>query len=261
VGLDPERSTFLLQSFVPEITVLSTVLSTVCPVARARRIPTLKDTSRREGLSMGLLGYPVLQAADILMFGGTDVPVGEDQLSHVELVRDLAHRFNRRYGALFQEPRAILSRTPRLVGTDGTRKMSKSLDNAIYLSSPPEEVKRRIHGMYTDPGRIRSDIPGRVEGNPLFIYHDLFNEHADQVEDLKARYRAGKVGDVEVKDRLAQAINQYLDPIRKRRMTLENDHVDPMEILREGSAHAREIARESLDKVRERVGFVRYPAD
>lgn len=261
VGLDPARSTFLLQSSVPEITVLSTILATLCPVARARRIPALKDIGRRDGLSLGLLGYPVLMAADILIFGGTDVPVGEDQVSHLELVRELAQRFNQRYGPHFQEPRAILSRMPRLPGTDGLRKMSKSLDNAIYLSSGPEEVKRRVQTMYTDPRRIRSDIPGRVEGNPVFVYHDLFNENRNQVEDLKSRYRAGRVGDVEVKDSLAQAINQYLDPIRKQRMRLENDRVDPTEILRQGSAHAREIARESLEKVRERVGLLRHRMD
>ena len=261
VGLDPARSTFLLQSSVPEITVLSTILAMLCPVARARRIPALKNIGRRDGLSLGLLGYPVLMAADILILGGTDVPVGEDQVSHLELVRELAHRFNQKYGLHFQEPRAILSRMSRLPGTDGLRKMSKSLDNAIYLSSGPEEVKRRVQTMYTDPRRIRSDIPGRVEGNPVFVYHDLFNENRSQVEDLKSRYRAGRVGDVEVKDSLAQAINQYLDPIRNRRMRLENDRVDPTEILRQGSAHARKIARESLEKVRERVGLLRLRMD
>lgn len=258
VGLDPERSTFLLQSAVPEITQLSTILSMFCPVARARRIPALKDTGRPHGHSLGLLGYPVLMAADILILGGTDVPVGEDQVSHLELARELARGFNHKFGPVFREPKPVLSRVPRLVGTDGAHKMSKALDNAIYLSSGPKDVENRVRAMVTDPKRIRSDVPGTVQGNPVFIYHDLFNEDRAQVEDLKSRYRAGRVGDVEVKDRLAQAINRTLEPIRAQRMRLEQGRIDPVEILREGSARARQTAQQNLERIRERVGFLQF---
>ena len=155
-------------------------------------------------------------AADILMFRATKVPVGEDQLSHVELTRELARRFNFLYGDYFREPEPLISEASRLVGTDGSRKMSKSLNNCIYLCDGKEEVERKVKTMYTDPKRIRADIPGTVEGNPVFIYHDLFNDDKEEVEDLKDRYRTGNVGDVEVKKKLARAINLLLEPIRRK---------------------------------------------
>jgi tryptophanyl-tRNA synthetase len=255
-GLDPARATFALQSRIPEIGQLAVLLSMLCPVARAERIPTLKEAATSDALSLGLLGYPVLMAADVLLFQATDVPVGEDQESHLELVRELARRFNQTYGELFPEPRPLLSDVPRLVGTDGARKMSKSLDNAIHLSDAAEEVERRVRGMFTDPQRVRSDIPGRVEGNPVFVYHELFNADRAEVEDLKNRYRAGRVGDVEVKTRLARALNLYLEPIRQRRRQLERERTDAEAILREGTARAREAARPTLDAARERMGLL-----
>ncbi|MFI5324332.1 MAG: tryptophan--tRNA ligase, partial [Thermodesulfobacteriota bacterium] len=176
VGMDPDKSTFYIQSQVPYITELYAILAMFCGVPRAERIPTLKekvqDMGVGENYSVGLLGYPVLMAADILMFKATKVPVGEDQLSHIELTRELARRFNFLYGEFFAEPEPVVSETSRLVGTDGNRKMSKSLANCIYLSDEPKEVEARVRSMYTDPKRIRADIPGTVEGNPVFIYHD-----------------------------------------------------------------------------------------
>ena len=261
VGLDPTRSTFYIQSQVPAITELYAILAMLCPVPRAERIPTLKekiqDMGIEENYSVGLLGYPILMAADILIFKATKVPVGEDQLSHLELTRELARRFNYLYGQFFPEPEAVVSETSRLVGTDGNRKMSKSLDNCIYLSDDPKTVEKRVRSMYTDPNRIRADIPGNVEGNPVFIYHDAFNKNKEEVEDLKARYRAGKVGDVEVKQKLSRAINELLDPIREKRNYYEKRIDDVRDILRQGTARARAIGGENMEDIISHMGLFR----
>jgi tryptophanyl-tRNA synthetase len=194
-------------------------------------------------------------AADVLLFKARKVPVGEDQVAHVELARELARRFNRLYGEILDEPEPVLSATPRLVGTDGARKMSKSLENAIYLSDDAATVDRRVRQMYTDPQRIRSDIPGTVEGNPIFVYHRLFNSDMAEVQDLEARYLAGKVGDVEVKDKLARALNRFLDPFRERRRSFQNRKESVRDILSEGSRKARAVAREHLRELLDRVGL------
>lgn len=259
VGMDPERSTFYIQSQVPYISQLSTILSMFCTVPRSERIPTLKekiqDMGVGENYSVGLLGYPILMAADILMFKATKVPIGEDQLSHVELTRELARRFNYLYGDFFQEPDPVISQTSRLVGTDGNRKMSKSLDNCIYISDDPKSVQKRVMGMFTDPKRIRADIPGTVEGNPVFIYHDAFNTDMDEVEDLKRRYRSGKVGDVEVKKKLSKAINKMLEPYIERRKTYESKPEQVREILYEGTKKAVQIARQNMGEMIEKMGL------
>jgi tryptophanyl-tRNA synthetase len=259
VGMDPNRSTFYIQSQVPAITQLYTILSMLCPVPRAQRIPTLKEKAQDmdvgDNYSVGLLGYPILMAADILIFKATKVPVGDDQLSHLEITRELARRFNYIYGDFFPEPEAVVSQTSRLVGTDGNRKMSKSLNNCIYLSDDAKEVERRVRTMYTDPNRIRADIPGTVEGNPVFIYHDAFNKNEEEVEDLKARYRAGKVGDVEVKKKLTRAINELLDPIREKRSFYENRPDEVRDILREGSLKAEGTARKNIEKIMNSMGL------
>ena len=261
VGMDPECSVFYVQSQVPQITELFTMLSMLCPVPRLQRIPTLKEKIQDMGVgdnySAGLLGYPVLMAADILMFRATKVPVGEDQLSHVELTRELARRFNFLYGDYFGEPEPLISKAPRLVGTDGNRKMSKSLNNCIYLSDSEKEVERKVRSMYTDPKRIRADIPGTVEGNPVFIYHDLFNDDAGEIEDLKDRYRTGNVGDVEVKKKLARAINLLLEPVREKRAQYEKRTDEVRDILREGTLRAKRIAEENMEEIKEKVGLFR----
>jgi len=257
--MDPDRSVFYIQSQVPYITELSTILSMLCTVPRSERIPTLKEKIQDMGVgdnySVGLLGYPILMAADILMFKATKVPVGEDQLSHIELTRELARRFNYIYGSYFEEPDAIVSKTSRLVGTDGSRKMSKSLDNCIYISDDPEMVEKRVRGMFTDPNRVRADIPGKVEGNPVFIYHDIFNKDHDEVEELKERYRKGKVGDVEVKKKLAKAINETLEPYREKRKEYEEQLGKVREIIHEGSLKAREIAKVNMEEIIEKMGL------
>ncbi|MDA2920691.1 tryptophan--tRNA ligase [Desulfobacterota bacterium AH_259_B03_O07] len=259
VGMDPSRSTFYIQSQVPHITELHTILSMLCSVPRSRRIPTLKEKVQDMGLgenySVGLLGYPILMAADILMFKATKVPVGDDQLSHLELTRELARRFNHLYGDFFKEPEPVVSETPRLVGTDGNRKMSKSLDNCIYLSDDAETVESRVRGMYTDPKRIRADIPGTVEGNPVFIYHDAFNTNIEELEDLKSRYRNGKVGDVEVKKKLSIAINSIIEPIREKRSCYEKRIGEVRDILHEGSIRANRIAKENMDEILDHIGL------
>src|SRR5256886_8635908 len=175
----------------------------------------------------GLLGCPVLQAADILCVKAHVVPVGKDNVPHVEVTREIARRFNNLYGDVFPEPDFLMADVPTLVGTDGQGKMSKSLGNTIYLSDDEATVRKKVGNMYTDPKRIRADIPGTVEGNPVFLYHDVFNPDKAQVEDLKARYRAGTVGDVEVKEKLAAAMNAFLDPMRERRAPSEDDSRPP----------------------------------
>lgn len=259
VGMDPTRSTFYIQSQVPSITELYTILAMLCPVPRAERIPTLKEKIQDMGIgenySVGLLGYPILMAADILIFKATKVPVGDDQLSHLEITRELARRFNYLYGDFFPEPEAVVSETSRLVGTDGNRKMSKSLNNCIYLSDDAKEVERRVRTMYTDPNRIRADIPGTVEGNPVFIYHDAFNKNKEEVEELKIRYRAGKVGDVEVKQKLTRAINELLDPIREKRNFYEKRLHDVRDILRQGTSRAKEIAGKNMEDIVSHMGL------
>ena len=259
VGMDPEKSTFYVQSQVPYITELSSILSMFCTVPRSERIPTLKekiqDMQVGENYSVGLLGYPILMAADILMFKATKVPVGEDQLSHIELTRELARRFNFLYGDFFEEPEAIISKTSRLVGTDGNRKMSKSLDNCIYISDDKKSVENRVRGMFTDPKRVRADIPGTVEGNPVFIYHDEFNSDLDEIEDLKQRYRTGNVGDVEVKKKLTAAINKILEPYREKRSEYENRLDDVRDIIREGTKLANKVAKDNMEEIIEKMGL------
>ncbi len=259
VGIDPKKTTIYLQSLVPEVLELFWLFMPLVGVPRAQRIPSLKEMVRDlklETASMALLSYPILQAADILMVKGDVVPVSRDQASHVELTREIARRFNAAYGPVFPEPDAPIG--PMLVGTDGQAKAGKSIGNVILLSDDPKTVEERVRSMYTDPARIRADIPGRVEGNPLFIYHDAFNDDTAEVEELKERYRKGKVGDVEVKKRLAGAINRFLDPIRERRAAFESqpDLID--EIIREGSARAQAECRRSLAEAREAMGLTYF---
>ncbi|MBM4402407.1 MAG: tryptophan--tRNA ligase, partial [Candidatus Cloacimonetes bacterium] len=226
VGLDPKKVSLFLESEVPEILELHTYFEMLVRHSRALRNPTVKDEilSKQLGkhVSLGFISYPILQAADILAFRAHLVPVGEDQIPHLEQTREIAREFNKVYGEVFPIPEPLVGKIGRLPGTDGQEKMGKSLGNAIFLSDPPEVVKEKVMGMYTDPKRIHPDIPGTVEGNPVFIYHDAFNENKAEVEDLKNRYRTGKVGDVEVKEKLISALNKFLDPIRQRRMRFES---------------------------------------
>src|SRR5215831_2524458 len=193
-GVDPERSTLFIQSLVPEHAELYLLLQMVVPIPWLERVPTYKE--QREQLSekdlstLGFLGYPLLQAADIAIYDGRFVPVGEDQVAHLELGREAIRRFHNFYGEVLVEPQPLLTNFARLPGLDGDKKMSKSLGNTIHLSDSPDDVKKKVMRMYTDPKRVRADVPGTVEGNPVFIYHDAFNPDKAEVEDLKSRYRA-----------------------------------------------------------------------
>jgi tryptophanyl-tRNA synthetase len=261
VGIDPNRSTLFVQSAVTEVTELALLLGMLVSLPRLERIPSIKEmaaAAHLEALPFGLVGYPVLQAADILLPRADLVPVGRDNLPHVEVTRELARRFNQLYAPIFPEPEPLLGEHPVLPGIFGEQKMSKSLGNAILLSDSAAVVDQRVMMMYTDPNRVRADIPGRVEGNPVFIYHDLFNPDRAEVDDLKARYRAGRVGDVEVKKKLARALNAFLDPIRERRAELETRPGLVDEILSAGNSRMRSIARETLVHVRAAMGLTYF---
>lgn len=253
VGVDPDKVTIYLQSLVPQTTELHLYFSMLVTVPRVQRIPTLKEVMRDHAISQpsyGLLGYPVLQAADILCVRGDLVPVGRDQESHIELTREIARRFNELFGAVFPVPDALIPSDRLLPGTDGNSKMGKSLGNAIDLADDAQTVKRKVMAMYTDPNRIRATDPGTVEGNPVFIYHDLFNPNAAEVAELKERYQKGTVGDVEVKQKLIAALEQFLAPVRERRARYERDPKLVDEIIRRGSERARQEAGRTLHDVR-----------
>ena len=246
-GLDPERSELFIQSLVPEHAELGLLLGMITPIPWLERVPTYKEQmdqlAERDLSSIGFLGYPLLQTADVIMYNAHFVPVGDDQVPHLELSREIVRRFHNFYGEVFVEPQPLLTPVPRLPGLDN-RKMSKSYGNTIDLRTMPETVKKKVRQMYTDPKRVRADIPGTVEGNPVFIYHDAFNPNIAEVDDLKARYRAGKVGDVEVKTKLAAAINAVLEPMRAAARAELDARPDYLrDVLFEGSRKARVEAR------------------
>lgn len=257
-GIEPDIATFYLQSGIPEVMEMNTLFQNLVTVPRLERVPSLKDMvrdSKKNEMPYGLLGYPVLQAADILCVKAEMVPVGKDNMAHVEVTREIARKYNNLYGDVFPVPDCLLGEVPTLIGTDGKNKMSKSLNNAIFLSDDENTVKKKIKKMYTDPKRVRADIPGTVEGNPVFIYHDIFNKNKAEVEDLKERYRKGKVGDAEVKEKLTVAINQFLDPIRERREKYLNvsGYID--EIIYEGTLKTREEVKKNVYEMRKTMGF------
>ncbi|SCL39660.1 tryptophanyl-tRNA synthetase [Micromonospora pallida] len=257
-GIEPERATFYLQSAVPEVGDLNTLFQNLVTVPRLERVPSLKEMARaadKDEMPYGLLGYPVLQAADILCVRADVVPVGRDNAAHVEVTREVARRFNHLYGEVLPVPEMIHAETPVLVGTDGRAKMSKSLGNAIALADPPAVVRRKVLGMYTDPNRVRADVPGTVEGNPVFVYHDVFNPDTAEVDELKKRYRAGRVGDVEVKERLAAALNRFLDPMRERRARFAAERGLVDQLIAEGTERTRQEVRQTLAEVRRAMGL------
>jgi tryptophanyl-tRNA synthetase len=258
VGIDPEISTIFVQSAIPETYQLNLLFEMLVTVPRLERIPSLKEMARDANIDtmpFGLLGYPVLQAVDILLPRAEVVPVGKDNQSHVEFAREIARRFNNLYGEVFPEPEAIIGDVPTLVGTDGQAKMSKSLNNAIYLSDDEKTVNEKVMGMYTDPRRLRATDPGTVEGNPVFIYHDAFNPSKAEVDDLKERYRVGKVGDVEVKRKLAKALNDFLEPFREKRAYYLAHPTIPQDVLVSGIRRMQTEAKATMDIVRSITGL------
>ena len=254
VGLDPERSSFFIESLIPEHAELTLWLSWLLPLGMLQRNPTLKaemEDFGRKSVPVAFFNYPVMQVANILLLRAHLVPVGEDQLPHIELTREMARRFNRQFKDVFPEPDGLVGRAPRLVGVDGQAKMSKSLNNAIYLKDTPAVVNEKVRSMYTDPTRLRATDPGHVEGNPVFLYHDVFNPNREEVADLKDRYRRGAVGDVEVKQKLATALNEFLDPIREKRAYYEANMGLVRDILADGTDRTRKVAQATMDLVRE----------
>jgi tryptophanyl-tRNA synthetase len=255
VGLDPKKVHIFIESEIPEIYELAAIYTMLVPHARALRNPTVKDEivmkGQGETFSLGFVNYPMYQAADITCVGANLVPVGKDQLAHIEQTREIVDKFNSLYGEVLVKPEGLVGKVGKLVGTDGNPKMGKSLNNTIMLSATKEEVNKVIMSMYTDPNRIHPTDPGKVEGNPVFIYHDIFNLNKEEVEDMKDRYRKGTVGDVEVKRKLVDAMNTFLEPIREKRAYYENHLDEVKDILHEGTKITREETQKTLDKVRE----------
>ena len=259
-GIDPAKSTIYLQSSVHAVYEINLIFEMLVTLPRLSRLPSIKEMARAarfddEAIPFGLVGYPVLQAADILTPRAHLVPVGKDNEAHVEITREIARRFNRMYAEVFAIPDALIGDVPTLVGTDGQAKMSKSLNNAIYLSDDARTVAKKVRGMYTDPNRVRADIPGTVEGNPVFAYHDIFNPDKAGVQDLKDRYRAGQVGDVEVKDKLTRAINDFLDPLRERRTYYQSQPGLVEEVIYDGTRRANEIGDETVMMMKKAMGL------
>ena len=254
VGLDPERVKIVVQSMVPELSELTTYFMNLVTVATLERNPTVKDEIKqrnfKRGVPVGFWSYPISQAADIAIFKAELVPVGEDQLPMIEQTREIVRRFNSLYNKVLVEPRAMLGQMARLPGTDGGAKMSKSLGNCIYLGDPTEAVRKRVMSMFTDPTRIHPTDPGHVEGNPVFTYHDVFNPDKAEVDELKERYRKGTVGDVEVKQKLFDALEAFLRPIRERRAEFAAKPARVREIIMEGTRKGRVVAQSTMDEVR-----------
>lgn len=273
VGLDPENSCYVVESLVPEHAELTLHLSWFLPLGMLSRNPTLKsemealeggdETTAGKSVPVAFYNYPVMQVANILMPRAHLVPVGEDQLPHIELTRETARRFNQRFKPVFPEPEALVGRVARLVGTDGNAKMSKSRGNAINLKDSAETVRKAVMGMYSGPPERRANEPGVADDNPILLYHDAFNADRDQVADLKQRYETVGVGNKELKETLVVALNAFLDPIRDRRAKYEANMPMVRDVIEHGSKRARAIAIETMDMVRDALdlGYLeKYPS-
>lgn len=259
-GIDPDKTTIYLQSATPAVYEMNLIFEMLISLNRLTGLPSLKEMARNahldaESIPFGLVGYPVLQSADILMPKAHLVPVGKDNEAHIELCRDIARKFNMLYGEIFPLPEWMPSIVPTLMGTDGEGKMSKSAGNCIYLSDDAKTVEKKIKTMYTDPARIHAHIAGTVEGNPVFQYHDVFNPNKAEVEDLKTRYRAGTVGDVEVKEKLTAAMNAFLDPIRERRHHFEQQKGVVEKIIYNGTLKMTEVSNQTLKEMKSAMGI------
>ncbi len=261
VGIDPEISTILIQSMVPEIAELTMYYLNLVTVGRLEKNPTVKDEMKQKGFGKsvpaGFLMYPISQAADITAFKANLVPVGADQVPVLEQVNEIVKTFNRVYKTdALVECEALISQTPRLPGIDGKNKMGKSLGNCIFLSDSPDEVKRKVFEAYTDPGHIKVDDPGQIEGNMVFIYLDAFASDRKKVQELKEHYRRGGLGDVAVKNYLVEVLENSLAPIRVKRKELEKDPAEVMKILKRGTERARLVAAQTLEDVKEAMGII-----
>jgi tryptophanyl-tRNA synthetase len=257
-GIDPSKTTMFIQSQVPEIAELTIFFLNLVTLARLKRNPTVKSEMKTKGFEedvpVGFLMYPVSQAADILAFKANMIPVGDDQLPMIEQTNEIVDKFNRFYGStageVFGHVKHIVGETSRLVGIDGNAKMSKSLNNGIYLSDDEETIRAKVKQMFTDPNHIHKNDPGKVEGNVVFTYLDVFDQDKEKVAELKKQYEAGGLGDVEIKDRLANILIDTFADFRTRRAALEKDPESVMKILEAGTERARAVARETMREVR-----------
>jgi len=251
-GLDPSKSTLFVQSRLPEHAELQLLFSMITPLGWLERVPTYKEQIEnlkgRDLHTYGFLGYPVLQAADILIYKADAVPVGDDQVPHVELTREIARRFNHLYRPVFPEPEALLTPAPRLPGTDG-RKMSKSYDNAIFLSDPPETVSKKVAGMVTDPARKRRTDKGNPDVCPVFDFHKIFST-PDVIERVNRECRTAEIGCVECKKLMAGYLNQFLEPIQEKRRVIERNPQHVWDVLEQGTQKARQVACDTMAEVR-----------
>lgn len=261
VGLDPNKSTIFVQSQIPELNELTMHYLNLVTLSRLERNPTVKQEIKQKNfensIPAGFLIYPVSQAADITAFKADTVPVGDDQLPMIEQTREIVRSFNSLYGEVLVEPEALLPGTNcgRLPGTDGKAKMSKSIGNCIYLSDDADTIKKKVMSMYTDPNHIRVEDPGKVEGNTVFTYLDVFAKDKDVVEEMKEHYKRGGLGDMKVKKYLNEVMQAELEPIRNRRMEFEKDIDSVYAMLKDGSDKARAVAMQTLKEVREAIGI------
>ena len=258
-GIDPEKSTVFVQSHVPEVMTLHTLLSMVTPLGWLTRVPTFKDKVRQmheteETVNYGLVGYPVLQTADIILYKADTVPVGQDQVPHIELSREIVRRFNNMFGETFPEPQAKLTEAPLLVGLDGQNKMSKTLDNHLDLAATPEETTKRVLTAYTDPQRLRRDDPGHPEVCNIYSLHRIFSG-AETTATIYEECTTAKRGCVDCKRHLADNINDYLSELRERRADIKARRGYVQEILHEGGKKARTIAQETIAEVYDKMGL------
>lgn len=259
VGIDPKITKLFIQSQVPELMELTTYYMNLVTVSRLERNPTIKTEIAQKGFEdsvpAGFLCYPVSQASDITAFGAEVVPVGDDQLPLLEQTNEIVRRFNRIYNTnILKECKAYLSTCSRLVGTDGNAKMSKSLGNTIYLKDEPDVIRQKVMSMYTDPNHIKIEDPGKVEGNTVFAYLDVFDGNKEEIEELKNQYRKGGLGDVKLKRRLIDDLVSLLEPFQKVRREYENNMDEVYKIVKNSNEIARAKASETLKKVREAIG-------
>ncbi|MBA4319737.1 MAG: tryptophan--tRNA ligase [Flavobacterium sp.] len=257
VGIDPKKTSIVLQSQIPELFEMSMYFMNLVTVSELERNPTVKEEIKKKEFSgsvpVGFFVYPISQAADILGFNADLVPVGEDQSPMLEQAREIGRNFNRIYGELFIMPQGLISNFPRLMGIDGKQKMSKTLGNTIDLSESSESLKKKVMKMYTDPGRIHATDPGKVEGNPVFTYLDAFSNNKEQNEELKRRYREGSIKDVEVKEILYKVLEDFLKPIRKKRKFYERNKKLVEEIIKEGTNRGRKVVAEIMKEMRDKM--------
>ena len=258
-GIDPNQSTIFIQSHITEVMTLNTLLSMVTPLGWLMRVPTFKEKVRQmdqteESVNYGLVGYPILQTADIILYKADTVPVGQDQLPHLELAREIVRRFNNRFGETFPEPQAKLTKVPLIVGLDGQQKMSKSLDNHIDLASNDEDTTKRVLTAFTDPQRTTRDTPGRPSVCNVYSLHNIFTKESD-VSTIKQECTSATRGCVDCKRQLAQNLNTYLGPMRERRNELSKRPDDIKDILSAGAKTARTIAQSTIEEVYEKMGL------